>query len=99
MSKNRTGSNNSFYNKKHTAEIIERFKEIVKNRDYVPVKGLEVEITDLETNTITVHNSIREAAKFLNSDIKTLLRIEATQKDKGVNKLYRNRYVIYINRK
>ncbi len=97
MSKNRTGSNN--YNKKHTAETIERFKEIAKNRDYVPVKGLEVEITDLETNTITVHSSIREAAKFLNSDIKTLLRREASQKDKGVNKLYRNRYVIYINRK
>ena len=98
MSKNRTGSNNSFYNKKHTAETIERFKEIAKNREYVPVKGLEVEITDLETNTITVHNSIREAAKFLNSDIKTLLRREASQRYKGVNKLYRNRYVIYINR-
>ena len=97
MSKNRTGSNN--YNKKHTAETIERFKEIAKNRDYVPVKGLEVEITDLETKTTTVHSSIREAAKFLNSDIKTLLRREASQKDKGVNKLYRNRYVIYINRK
>lgn len=98
MSKNRTGLNNSFYNKKHTAENIEKFREIARNRDYVPVKGLEVEITDLETNTITVYSSIREAAKFLNSDIKTLLRREGSQKEKGVNKLYRNRYVIYINR-
>lgn len=98
MSKNRRGPNNAFYNKKHTADTIEKFKEIARNRDYTPVKGLEVEITDLETKTTTIHSSIREAAKFLNSDIKILLRREASQKEKGVNKPYRNRYVIYINR-
>lgn len=98
MSKNRIGPNNSFYNKKHTAETIEKFREIARNKDYTPVKGLEVEITDLQTKTTTVHNSIREASKILNSDIKTLLRREASQRKKGVNKLYRNRYVIYINR-
>nr|YP_009254031.1 hypothetical protein [Hypomyces aurantius]ANC62717.1 hypothetical protein [Hypomyces aurantius] len=98
MSQNRIGLNNSFYNKKHTAENIERFREIAINREHTPVKGLEVEITDIETNTVTVHSSVREAAKFLNSDIKTLLRREASQREKGVNKLYRNRYVIYINR-
>lgn len=53
MSKNRRGANNAFYNKKHTPETIEKFKNIARNRTYVPVKGLEVEITDLETNITT----------------------------------------------
>lgn len=97
MSKNRRGANNAFYNKKHTPETIEKFKNIARNRTYVPVKGLEVEITDLETNITTTHSSIREAA-ILNSDIKILLRREASQLEKGINKPYRNKYVININR-
>lgn len=40
LSENRRGPNNSFYNKKHIAETIEKFKEIARNRDYTPVKGL-----------------------------------------------------------
>lgn len=59
---------------------------------------MEVEITDLETKITTTHSSVREAAKFLNSDIKTLLRREASQLIKGTNKPYRNRFVININR-
>jgi group I intron endonuclease len=98
MSKTRRGENNSFYKKKHTPETIEIFKEIAKNRKYVPVKGLEVEITDLETKTTTIHSSIREAAKFLNSDIKIILRREASQLEKGINTPYRKRYVINIDR-
>lgn len=98
MSKNRRGANNAFYNKKHTPETIEKFKNIARNRTCVPVKGLEVEITDLETNITTTHSSIREAARFLNSDIKILLIREASQLEKGINKPYRNKYVININR-
>lgn len=98
MSINRKGVNNSFYNKKHIPETIEIFKEIARNRKYVPVKGLEVEITDLETKTTTIHSSIREAAKFLKSDIKIILRREASQLEKGINTPYRNRYIIIINR-
>nr|YP_009750538.1 GIY-YIG endonuclease [Tolypocladium cylindrosporum]QIJ60543.1 GIY-YIG endonuclease [Tolypocladium cylindrosporum] len=98
MSKNRQGINNAFYNKKHTDDTIEKFKIIASNRTYVPVKGLEVEITDIETKITSTHSSIREAAKYLNSDIKTLLRREAAQKDKCINKPYRNRYIININR-
>ena len=98
MSKNRRGMNNSFYNKNHTPETIEKFKQIASNRTYIPVKGLEVEITDLETKTTTTHSSIREAAKYLNSDIKIILRREASQLAKGINKPYRNRYIINIMR-
>nr|YP_009763308.1 GIY-YIG endonuclease [Metarhizium rileyi]QIS49087.1 GIY-YIG endonuclease [Metarhizium rileyi] len=74
MSMNRRGTNNSFYNKKHSPETIEILKEIAQNRTHVPVKGLEVEITDLETKITSTHSSIREAARFLQSDIKIILR-------------------------
>jgi poly-D-alanine transfer protein DltD len=40
MSKNRRGINNPFYNKKHTLETLEKLKDIARNRDYTPVKGL-----------------------------------------------------------
>lgn len=98
MSITRRGTNNSFFNKKHSPETIEIMKEIARNRKYVPVKGLEVEITDLDTKTTTVHSSIREAAKFLQSDIKIILRRESSQLEKGINTPYRNRYIININR-
>ena len=98
MSKNRRGINNSFYNKNHTSQTIERFKAIASNRTYVPVKGLKVEITDLETKITRAHSSIREGAKHLNSDIKIILRREASLLEKGINKPYRNRYIININR-
>ena len=98
MSNNRRGKNNPFYQKKHTIKTLDKLRDIARNRNYTPVKGLEVEITDLETKFTTKHSSIREAAKFLNSDIKTLLRREATQTNKGLNKPYRNRYIININR-
>jgi group I intron endonuclease len=97
MSQTRRGINNPFYNKKHTFETLEKLKDIARNRDYTPVKGLEVEITDLETKITTTHSSIREAAKFLDS-IKTLLRREASQLIKGTKKPYRNRFIININR-
>jgi group I intron endonuclease len=98
MSKNRRGINNPFYNKKHTIESLEKLREIARNRNYTPIKGLEVEITDIETKITSMHRSIREAAKFLNSDIKTLLRREEIQLIKGINKPYRNKYIININR-
>jgi group I intron endonuclease len=97
MSKNRKGMNNPFYGKKHTLETLDKLKFIAKNREYTPVIGLEVEITNLETKLTTMHSSVREAAKFLNSDIKTLLRREVSQL-KGINKPYRNKYIINIIR-
>jgi len=45
------------------------------NRVHVPVPGLKVEITDLETNVVTSYDSVRKAADALDSDIKTLLRL------------------------
>ena len=36
--------------------------------------------------------------RSINSDIKTILRREKTQKEKGINTPYRNRYLILIKR-
>lgn len=69
MSKHRRGINNPFYQKKHTIETLDKLRYSARNRKYTPVKGLEVEITDLETKITTTHSSIRDAAKFLHSDI------------------------------
>lgn len=98
MSKTRRGINNPFYNKKHNTETLEKLRDIARNRKYTPIKGLEVEITDLETKITSTYSSIRKAAKYLKSDIKTLLRREETQLNKGINKPYRNKYIISINR-
>lgn len=98
MSKNRQGINNNFFNKTHTPETLEKLRNIARNRTHIPVKGLEVEVTDLNTKITTTYSSVREAAKFLKSDIKTLLRREESQREKGINKPYRNRYFITINR-
>jgi group I intron endonuclease len=78
MSKNRMGSDNPFFGENHTQETKNLLKEIANNRDYSPVKGLEVEVTDTETRITTTYSSVREAAKALNSDVKTLLRRESS---------------------
>lgn len=98
MSENRKGINNPFYGKNHSAETIEKFKNIASTRENPPVEGLEVEITDLETKTTFVYDSIRKAAISINSDIKPILRREKTPKEKGINTPYRNRYLILIKR-
>ena len=98
MSKNRSGVNAPFYGKIHSLDTIEKLRTIAQNRDYLPVPGLEVEITDLETKITSVYNSVRSAAKSIDSDIKTLLRREKSQLEKGVNTPYRNRFIIIIKR-
>ena len=98
MSDNRKGENNPFFGKKHKPEAIDRFKKIALNREYLPVPGIEVEITDIETRVTTVHTSIRQAAASINSDIKTLLRREKSQIETGINTPYRKKYLISIKR-
>ena len=98
MSINRIGINNPFFGKTHSIETIEKLKNIANTRNYIPVKGIEVEIIDLETKITYTFTSIRECDKFLNSDIKTLLRRENTLKISGDNKPYINRYIINIKR-
>ena len=53
---------------------------------------------DLETKLTVTYESIRKAAKAINSDIKSLSRWEKSQLEKGINTPYRKRYMIVFNR-
>jgi group I intron endonuclease len=66
MSENRKKENNPFFGKKHSPEAIEKFQKVAYNRKYLPVTGLDVEITDLDTKVTTVYTSIRKAAIYIN---------------------------------
>lgn len=98
MSISRRNENNPFFGKKHSVNVIKKLKELASNRKYLPKSGIEVEITDLATKKTIVYNSIRKAAIAINSDIKTVLRREKLQNEKGLNTPYRKRYIINIKR-
>lgn len=88
------GEANPFLGKKHSEDSLALLRAAASDRVHVPVPGLKVEITDLETNVVTSYDSVRKAADALGSDIKTLLRREKN----GVTKPYRGRYIIKIKR-
>ena len=92
MSDNHIKENNPFYCKKHSANLIEKLKDIASNRGYLPVPYIEVEITDLETKITIVYSTMREIASAIDSDIKTILRREKSQNEKGINTSYRKKY-------
>lgn len=98
MCESRKGVNNPFYGKKHTKKSLTLLKSAAANRIKPPVPGIEVEITDLETNLTITYESIRKAANAINSDIKSIVRREKSQLEKGINTPYRNRYMIVIKR-
>jgi group I intron endonuclease len=90
--------NNNFYGKKHKEKSLILLKTTTVKRNKSPVLGLEVKITDIKTKITTVYESIRKAAVAIGSDIKTILRREKSQINKGINTPYRKRYIIVIKR-
>nr|YP_009262018.1 hypothetical protein [Chrysoporthe austroafricana]AMX22093.1 hypothetical protein [Chrysoporthe austroafricana] len=98
MSESRKGINNNFYGKKHTAEALNSLVNAALNRSKLSKPGVEVEITDLDTKLTTSYESIRKAAKAINSDIKSLSRREKSQLEKGINTPYRGKYIIVFKR-
>lgn len=98
MSESRKGKNNPFYGKTHSEKSLALLKAAAANREKTPVPGIEVEITDLETKLTTAYESIRKAARAIDSDIKSIIRREKSQLEKGINTPYRNRYMIVIIR-
>jgi len=94
----REGKLSPFEGKKHTEKSLALLKAAAFNRTKLHKVGVEVEITDLETKLTTTYESIRKAAKAINSDIKSLSRHEKLKLEKGSSKPYRNRYVINIKR-
>lgn len=68
------------------------------NRTKLSRGGVEVEVTDLDTKITTSYESIRKAAKAINSDIKSLSRREKSQLEKGINTPYKGRYIVVFKR-
>ena len=98
MSESRKGVNNNFFGKKHITESIDIMRAAALKRTKLSKPGIEVEILDLETKLTTTYESIRKAAKAINSDIKSLSRREKSQGEKGINTPYRGRYIIVFKR-
>jgi hypothetical protein len=94
MSENRKGVNNNFFGKSHTQKVKDQLSSIALNRIKQPRPGFEVVVNDIETDTIIVYSSIRQAARNIGTTISVLHR-----RDKlGVVKPFRNRYIINIKR-
>ena len=94
----REGKLSHFEGKQHTPESLNLIRAAALNRTKLNKPGVEVEITDIETKLTTTYESIRKAAKAINSDIKSLSRREKSQLEKGINTLYRGRYQIVFKR-
>jgi hypothetical protein len=94
----REGKLSPFEGKKHSEKSLVLLRIAAQNRVKSPIPGIEIEITDLETKLTTTYESIRKAAKAINSDIKSISRHEKLKLEKGSSKPYRNRYVINIKR-
>jgi len=92
----REGKLSHFEGKKHTPEALNLLRTALK-RTKLHKPGVEVEITDLETKLTTTYESIRKAAKAINSDIKSLSRREKSQLEKGITP-YRGRYIVVFKR-
>jgi group I intron endonuclease len=65
---------------KHNSSEEQRAKSRERMLKINEGKGIQVEVTVLETKAITTYGSIRKAAEALNSDIKAILYNEKTQK-------------------
>lgn len=78
--------------------VLQKLKDIASNRGYLPLAGIEVEITDLHSKITTIYSTIRKAALAINSDIKTILRREKLQNEKGIYTPYRKKYIIILRR-
>lgn len=92
------GKQGPFEGKKHSEKSLDLLRAIALNRTKLHKAGVEVEVTDLETKLTVTYESIRKAAKAINSDIKSLSRREKSQLEKGINTPYRKRYMIVFNR-
>lgn len=74
MSINRMGINNPMYGKTLSQEIREKFS--IARIDNTNAPSYKVSILDLDTGETILYDSIRKAAEAINSDIKSLWRLE-----------------------
>lgn len=81
-------------NKKEEQKLRARERMLQLNE----AKGVRVEVTDLRTNEITTYNSLRLAAKALNTDLKALYYNEKISKERGKLIPFKNHYYLNIVR-
>jgi hypothetical protein len=78
----REGKLSYFEGKKHLEKSKALIRTAALNRTKLHKPGIEVEITDLETKLTLTYESIRKAAKAINSNIGSLSRREKSQLEK-----------------
>jgi len=61
-------------------------------------KGIKVKVTDLRTNETTLYNSLRNAAKALSTDLKSIYYNENLQKERGTLVPFKTHYDLKIER-
>lgn len=81
-------------NKKEKQKLRARERMLKLNE----AKGIKVEVTDSRTNETTTYNSLRLAAKALNTDLKALYYNEKIQKERGKLIPFKNHYYLKIVR-
>jgi len=95
---------------KHTTETIEKMRSRALGRKHSeetikkkmsssrygrePTTGFKVEVTDITPNVTTMYKSVRQAAKGIGINVKTLSNYEKTQQEKGINSPYKNHFII-----
>lgn len=88
---------------KHTLYTKVKLSQIARKRNFHPKEGLEISIKDVTTGFITKYRSIREAARHLKADTRSIrsrisdnkgIYIKPRNTVKSV--LFRNRYLISL---
>jgi group I intron endonuclease len=88
---------------KHTLKTKLKLSIIASNRKFDPNKGLSISIKDINTGIIKVYKSVREAAKYLKADTRTIRSIFADESGVWIkprndirSSLFRNKYIITL---
>ena len=92
-----SGAANPFFGKSHTLETRAKLSEAAKNWFKNNNRSFVVELLDLENNTTTVYNSIKEASLSLNANVGSLLYWEK-KNSTGTVAPYKGRFIITIKR-
>lgn len=88
---------------KHTLKTKLKLSKIASNRKFDPNKGLSISIKDINTGIIKVYKSVREAAKDLKADTRSIRSrfanesgIRIKPRNEVRSSLFRYKYIITL---
>jgi group I intron endonuclease len=88
---------------KHTLKTKLKLSKIASNRKFDPNKGLSISIKDINTGIIKIYKSLREAAKDLKADTRSIRSRFANESGVWIkprnevrSSLFRNKYIITL---